>query len=279
MFSRILFPTALQPEENAAFRTALRLALTEHGAITLLHVGDEDREHVPWERYPPVRKTLERWGVLAKDSAMSDVYDKLGIEVRKLAFHASDVATSVQEHMERHRYDLVVMGTEARSSWSRWLRPSKAEPIAEAAHKPALFLPVSGRSPLQGEKDQLVFKRLLLPVGSLADVTTAVPAALAMAERSTTRPVDITLLHVGAGTAVLDQAELPDRDGVVWHRELRDGQVQDRVVELVQQLDIDLVVMATNGTDSLKDDLFGTTTERILRAIERPLLAVPHAAT
>ena len=278
MFARILYPTALQPAENAAFRTALRLAVGARGAITLLHVGDEDRENVPWDRYPPVRKTLEQWGLLPKGSAMSDVYDQLGLDVRKLAFHSSDVASSVQEHMERHGYDLVVMGTEGRSSWGRWLRPSKAEPIAEAAHKPVLFLPVTGRAPLHGAEENLVFKRLLVPVGSLADVDTALAAAIAMAERSSARPVDITLLHVGTDRSVLDRAELPEEKSVVWHKELRDGQVLDRIVEVVELLDIDLVVMATNGTDSLKDDLFGTTTERILRSIERPLLAVPHPA-
>ena len=123
-----------------------------------------------------------------------------------------------------------------------------------------------------------MFKRLLVPVGSLADVDTALTAAIAMAERSSARPVDITLLHVGTDRSVLDRAELPEEKSVVWHKELRDGQVLDRIVEVVELWDIDLVVMATNGTDSLKDDLFGTTTERILRSIERPLLAVPHPA-
>jgi nucleotide-binding universal stress UspA family protein len=278
MFSRILYPTALHPEEGVAFHTALRLALGARGSITLLHVGKEDRENVPWERFPAVRKTLEKWGLLPEGSATGDVYEQLGLSVRKLALHASNVAESVQEHMEHHGYDLVVMGTEARSSWGRLLRPSKAEPIAEAAHRPTLFIPMDGRPPVQGRDATLGYQCILVPVGSVADAEVAVPAAMAMAEFSKADAVQLTLLHVGDDRAVLDRAKLPDSPRVSWHRTLRKGSVQEQIVEVVGALDIDLVVMATNGTDSLKDDIFGTTTEQTLRAIERPLLAVPHPA-
>ncbi|MCB0769823.1 MAG: universal stress protein [Flavobacteriales bacterium] len=278
MYSRILFPTALHPEEDAAFHTALRLALGARGSITLLHVGKEDREHVPWDRFPPVRKTLEKWDLLPAGSAVGDVHQHLGLSVRKLALHASNVTGSVQEHMEHHGYDLVVMGTEARSSWGRLLRPSKAEPIAEAAHRPTLFVPRSGRSPVHGQKAELRFQRLLVPVRSVPDASVAIPAAMAMAACSLSEPLEITLLHVGEDTTVLDHLKLPDPPNVTWHRAVRSGSVKEQIANAVDALDIDLVVMATNGVDSLKDDIFGTTTEQTLHTVERPVLAVPHPA-
>ena len=50
------------------------------------------------------------------------------------------------------------------------------------------------------------------------------------------------------------------------------------LVEAIQDFHPDLVVMATAGHHGLMDALRGSTTERVLRAIHCPLLAVSVAA-
>ena len=273
--SRILFPTALLDEEKAAFRTALRFALQARGCLTLLHIGEEDREHVPWERFPAVRRTLEEWRLLDQNSLPEAVHERLGLSVRKQALHATDVAMSVQEYMERHQQDLVVMATEGRSSWSRVLRPSRAEPIAEVARKPTLFLPTQGRSLLKGEGQTVKIERILVPVSSVLDVERVKPFVIAMAGLSEQDTV-VTWLHVSEGHGFFDQVDLTVMPGVRWVTLVRQGKVQEALQEAARTTECDLVVMATHGTDSLTDELFGTTTERFLRAGERPVLAVPH---
>jgi nucleotide-binding universal stress UspA family protein len=51
--------------------------------------------------------------------------------------------------------------------------------------------------------------------------------------------------------------------------------VVDTIVATADQLDVDLIVMATEGRHGFLDALRGSTTEAVLRRAGRPLLAVP----
>jgi len=42
-----------------------------------------------WARFPPVRKTLERWQVLAPGSPRSAVFEKLAVRVTKVSARAA----------------------------------------------------------------------------------------------------------------------------------------------------------------------------------------------
>jgi nucleotide-binding universal stress UspA family protein len=56
------------------------------------------------------------------------------------------------------------------------------------------------------------------------------------------------------------------------------GEPTTALVEAIREFDPDLVVMTTAGHHGFMDVLRGSTTERVLRAIPCPLLAVSVAA-
>ena len=84
----------------------------------------------------------------------------------------------------------------------------------------------------------------------------------------------ITLLHVG------DQTGMPSvqaEDGPQWTfaRMHRDGDPVDEIAAAAEFVRADLIVMPTEGRQGVFDALRGSTTERVLRRVRCPVLAVP----
>lgn len=273
---RILFPTALRDEDLEALRAALRLTLLCGGRLTILHVGDEDREHVDWSRYPHVREVLNEWGLLPAGSSVEDIAEKLGIRVRKHALHAGDVKSAVAGFIGSHPCDLLVLPTEVRTGAGRLWRPSVAEAIAGASGIPALFVPTHVPTPLRPVDGAWALKRMLVPVRDRSCFDAVLPWLSFLASASIEQPVDITLVHAGKSTAVLEGIDAPAGAATIWHRVQVDGDVLPAILRVAGGTDTDLVVMATDGHDGIGDGLFGSTTERLLREMCGPLLAVPR---
>ena len=60
--------------------------------------------------------------------------------------------------------------------------------------------------------------------------------------------------------------------------ELRSGDVPETILTAASERAADMIVMTTNGRDTLGQVLRGSTTERVLRAAKCPVLAVPERA-
>ena len=56
---------------------------------------------------------------------------------------------------------------------------------------------------------------------------------------------------------------------------LRDGIPADIIVKLSDEMDIDLIVMGTNGRDSLSDYILGSTTQKVVEKSKCPVLVMP----
>jgi nucleotide-binding universal stress UspA family protein len=79
------------------------------------------------------------------------------------------------------------------------------------------------------------------------------------------------------------EAELPamvvqEKPGWTWQQRVLTGEPAPALVEAVKEFEPDLVVMTTAGHHGFMDVLRGSTTERVLRAIRCPLLAVSDTA-
>jgi hypothetical protein len=81
LIANILHPTDFSEASLTAFHHALRAALIAKSGFTLLHVATGDEGEVM--DFPGVRETLERWGILPKDSPRSAV-SQLGIGLSKV---------------------------------------------------------------------------------------------------------------------------------------------------------------------------------------------------
>jgi len=56
---------------------------------------------------------------------------------------------------------------------------------------------------------------------------------------------------------------------------LRDGAPADIIIKLANEIGADLIVMGTNGRDSLSDYIIGSTTQKVLKKSKCPVLVMP----
>jgi len=271
----ILHPTDLSEDGLAAFAHALAIALVGRTKLTLLNVSDEgDRSGLEWSRFPAVRPTLERWGLLEADSPRGAVERRLGVRIAKVSRKGDEPVKAIVRHLDERPADLLVLATAGRRGLPKWIERSVAERVARRARLPTLFVPTGARGFVDPDHGHLSLRHILLPVDESPRPDLALAFAVRAAERLGDGEVAIHLLHVGEASE-LPTLVLPRSPCVHWKQLQRAGSVVDGIVAEAGAVSADLVVMPTAGREGLLDVLRGSHTEQVLRRIRCPLLAVP----
>jgi len=269
----VLHPTDFSAASERAFANALAIALLRKTKLTLLPV--RGRGATPdWASFPPVRRTLERWGLLDPGSAQAEVWARLKVEVAKVEIRSPHPTLAITRYLDTHPHDLIVLATEGEAGLPTWFSRSTAEAIAGATGTAALFVPATAdRGLVSLENGAYSLRNILLPVDHRPDASQAVEIATRAAGTFGEEPVHITLLHVGAGNAPWPRIT----DGPAWkfRREERVGDVVTGILAAAEGTRADVIVMPTAGEDGLLEMLRGSTTEQVVRRARCPVLAVP----
>jgi len=274
--SSVVHATDFSPASERAFAHALAIAVLRRASLALLHVTSDG--HRDWTGFPAVRKTLERWNLLAPGTKQEEVLDAVGVRVSKIEIASRFPSLAVASYLDAHPADLLVVATEGREGVGRWLHGSKAEAMARWSRTMTLFVPADApRGFVAAADGTLTLESVLVPVDRTPEPSAAIELARRTAEVAGDGEVRIALLHVG------DEASMPQlttRDGAGWkfERECRPGDPVEEIVAAADRLRASLVVMPTAGRHGVFEALRGSTTERVLRRASCPVLAVPAAA-
>ena len=269
---RIFHPTDFTEASEIAFVHALKLAAHTHGRLTMLH--NESHEHIQhWSEYPKVRNVLERWGFLPPHSQREDVA-QLGLSIAKIAAREATPVEGALDYLQRHPHDLIVLATHQYAGLARLTHPAVAEPLVRKAGEMALFVPEGADGFVAIESGAVTLHNILIPVDHLPAPQMALEAASVIAAALNCNRVRFTVLHVGDASA-FPQVHVPAREAVGWHKVVKSGNVEAAILETAHECKADLIVMATAGRHGVVDALRGSTTERIVRNAEVPVLAVP----
>ncbi|MGI9236310.1 MAG: universal stress protein [Woeseiaceae bacterium] len=271
----VLHPTDFSDASHRAFAHALAISLLRQTELTILHVGNEKAEDVDWASFPQVRETLERWNLLEPGSRRSEVFAKLRVAVRKLALRSGNPSRAVVGFLERQEHDLIVVATDGLVQGNKaWLQRSDAEAIARGSRAMTLFVPTrTNRALVSIEDGELNLKNVVVAIDAAIKPDGAVEFARRAAEIIGDGNVAISLIHVGEQMPPLPN--LPKGNGWNWRTALRQGEPVESILGAAEDLAADLIVMTTNGRDTLNQALWGSTTERVLRNAKCPVLAVP----
>ena len=269
----IVHATDFSPADERAFAHALAVALLVQADFTILHVTSD--ASTDWSGFPAVRKTLERWKLLEPGSAQEAVFDKLGVNVRKVAIPSRFPAAALSGYLETNPAELLVVATAGREGAARWIRGSTAEAMSRWSRTMTLFVPNDAQRNIVALADgNLTLDNVLIPVDRTPDASAAVEFAVRAAEVMSDDKTTITLLHVG------DESEMPSvrtPEGAHWTfaRVHRKGDAVDEIAAAAEAVRANLIVMPTEGRHGVFDALRGSTTERVLRGARCPVLAVP----
>jgi nucleotide-binding universal stress UspA family protein len=273
----ILHPTDFSESSTTAFAHALALAVRRQTTLTLLHVGVGDDPIDRWIRFPSVRATLERWGLLSQGSDRSAVFEQLGVKLGKVSLDARRPLPVILKYLEERPADLLVLATAGKESLSRWLHGSVAEPLARRSRTMTLFVPAGTRGFVSLSDGQASVHNILLPLDRKPDPMSAIDFATRAAEVMGDGSTTITALHArpGGKAAGLGMSALPEGAGWTWNRLMREGPPIETILETAGKISADLIVMATSGHQGIVDALRGSTTEQVVRKAPCPILAVP----
>jgi nucleotide-binding universal stress UspA family protein len=269
-FVRSIFhPSDFSKASELAFAHALAIALLRRTELVIMHAG---RESIgDWARFPPVRKTLERWQVLAPGSPRSAVFEKLAMRVAKVSASGDPVKASLAQ-IEKQKPDLVVLATRGKHGLPLWLKPSISQSIARRSKAMTLFVPRGCRG-IVSMDGVIRLHRILLPVDDEPDSQEAVIRALRAAEAFGDDGVEIVILHANGRS--IPNLNYPQSAACSWKEMRRNGEAVEVILDAAQNADV--IVMATEGRQGAFDALRGSVTERVVRGASCPVLAVPAA--
>ena len=269
---RIFHPTDFSEDSQVAFAHALKLAVAYRAELTIMHV-DPDVSPEGFEDFPRVRPTLAKWGLLPESSTKGDV-TTLGLQIRKVRALASDAKQAIIHHLTTTPTDLMVLATHHHEGFARWVHHSLAEPVSRHMHVKTLFVPSHIQGFVARDTGKTSLNRLLLPISTTPPAQPAIEAATALVSQLNASPVTLTLVHAGT-EAEANTLVLPEKPNWSWNRLYGKGDPVEWILAAGAEFDVDLIVMATKGQDSLLDVLRGSTTERVLRGARCPVLAIP----
>ncbi len=272
----VLHPTDLSVASEHAFAHALRIALAGKTRLYVLHVEPKDTEPVDWSAFPSVRRMLAAWGALEEDAAPSEVAERLGIHLVKAQVHNRDTVQAILQFLARHPSDLVVLSTHGREGMPRWLQGSVAEPVARQANAETLFIPVGARGFIDPDSGKVRLRQVLIPVDQSPRPESAVEAAWQLCGLLGAGEAILHLLYVGE-PGDMPAVEVPRAAAGQIRRTSKVGAAVDTILAVANELDVDMIAMATAGRQGFLDAIRGSTTERVLRHAPCPVLAVPAA--
>ena len=273
ILQHVFHPTDFSPDSDAAFAHALKASLVAKATLTMLHVSTGREES--WTEFPGVRQTLERWGLLPKNSPRSAV-PELGIDVRKIVTKDKDPVKSVLGYLENAPNDLIVLATHQDKGQGLWQEKSVAQPMARKSRQMTLFVPVGVKGFVSFQDGAVSLKNILIPVAPVPKAQPAIQAAVRIAQQLNCPTGRFTILHVGDDTT-MPEVNCPELPGWEWTKLSQKGEIIEVILQTARATEADLIVMSTEGHNGFLDALRGSHSEQVLRQCACPLLAIPAA--
>lgn len=214
-----------------------------------------------------------------------------GVKVETVVEEGSP-AERILGGIDRHRADLVVMGTHGVSGFERLLLGSVTEKVVRKAGCPVLTVPPRAQS-----RSRLPFRRILCPIDFSPPSAAALARALSMAQEA---EAELLLLHVlewpiGREPAVLPAFKLAEfhvfreqeaaaelekivppsvRDWCKPSTHLVHGKPYEQILAMAGDRGVDLIVIGVHGRGALDVALFGSTTNQVIRGARCPVLTI-----
>jgi nucleotide-binding universal stress UspA family protein len=298
---RVLYPTDFSPCAQQALAHATSLARRFSAELHLVHALAP-----PWEElYDSAgygvpssdASDRSRESAAARLGELADHPLTAGLRLTTGLCEGQPPGPAILDYAQRHRIDLIAMGTHGRRGPARLLLGSVAEEVARHSECPVLA--VRERT---GDESPATFlpRRVLVPFDFSGPARQALAAAAEIARRCDYR---LLLLHVveergvpqeygplpqcapdavecAVGVARLRLVDLlahlaPDVPGDV---EVRSGRPATEIVSAAARPGVDMIVMSTLGLTGLRRLLFGSTAEEVLRLASVPVLLVKAPA-
>ncbi len=289
LFKRIMVPLDGSKLSENALAPAVALARASQAELILLSV--------PIMKHVMVMPEYSGYATLLPEQSLEDsryalreylehlrdkrLDDELIVHIEVVD---GDEASVIVDRAFAETVDLIVMATHGRSGLSRWMMGSVTEKVLQQAHCPVFVV-----------RNDKPIERILITLDGSAASEAALEPGLVLAQALA---ADATLLQVQSGQDYVSPQEVDRLDTVEKGLGMRlqdsvyyaaeayldylktryevmldepletaviDGPPARRIIQFIEDNEMDLVVMATHGRTGLKRWLYGSVTEKVLR--------------
>jgi nucleotide-binding universal stress UspA family protein len=264
----IIVATHDDAEPSSSFSHAVKITLATAGQLEIIDI----RQDANLTGVTNVRATLERWGLLLPGSSRHDV-EKLGIHIKKIIKSGKHTA-EIKKRLQKRTHDLLVIGVGKDRGIKHLFGRDIVAYLSGCSRQTTLYIPDASKPFINPDTGIASLNKILMPVAEYP------PPDKSLAILNNLKPLipniqaEITWLHYGdVFPAINDQ--IPE--GFTFNRMLRpqDGFPIARVIlQESSKLNADLIIMTTNGRDTISQRFAGSITEQVVAKSSCPVLAV-----
>lgn len=263
----IIHPVHQEHNVLQPFAHAVKLAQASKGALEIIDVRSKDKKTT---ETPSVRTLLEQWGVLPAQSTRSAVAD-LGLKVTKI-IKSGNKKREITKRFNRHDHDILVIGTQPHKHLPRFFGTDLEELLAQYFNETTLFIPQRGRSFVHEKTGAVSIDCIVVPVAESTDCEPSFHLLKQLISLFPDLKPKVIGLHVGVTFPHVSPSLL---EGINWSEVVRPASISSSIIDVANAEKADLILMTTNGRDSLSQKIIGSNTEQVLRHAPCPLFAVP----
>ncbi|MDQ2052403.1 universal stress protein [Natronolimnohabitans sp. A-GB9] len=289
MLETILVPTDGSPGAEATIGHAIELATTHGGAVHALSVVDppsgsatlsaDDREELSTASEKRAREMTIR---------ITDQAEEHGVDAAR-AVREGVPHEEILAYVDEHDVDMIVMGTHGRTGADRARLGSTTERVITLADVPVLSVRLTDDPDVDAVDG---YDRIVVPTDGSDDAERAAEYALDIAEGydaevyavyvvdTTTYALEdaprsiIGLLEEGGRNATETVAEMARERDLDVTTTVRRGDPAAELLEYAPGVDADLLAMGTRGEAVGTGRLLGSTTARVVRRSEIPVVTL-----
>lgn len=281
-FKTILHPTDFSEQSMVAFSHALKLALEEKARLILMYVQEGNNTLLEWEKFPKVRDTLQKWGLVEANVKRKDIYEKLGVDIQKVIGKGENIKDSVTGIVYEEKVDLIVLSTHGREGFPGWFNSSISESIARHSLVPTLFIPHSTKPFVNAENGELNLSTILIPIDHKPKPQRAVEFGINMGKIYGAGKSQINIMHViekknNSAEEEIPEINIPKNEDCIVRTEVKNSSIIEEISRVANEINADLIVIPTEGRNGFLDAVFGSTSEQVLRHSNCPTLSIPVA--
>lgn len=290
MYDTVLVPTDGSDHSLRAAEHGSALARAFDARLHVVSVVDRRLEKGPLsfgELREEIREELRADSRRAIERVEEVLEDPTGVQTAVLEGAPVD---EILGYAAEHAIDLVTMGTQGRTGLDRYVAGSVAEGVVRRADVPVLTVRATDWS-----RGVDAYESILVPTDGSEFADVAVGPALAIAERfdahvhvlhvvdvrsvaasgGYTPPSEVLENFRSLGQAAVEDIAARARDaGLAVTTHVLEGMPAAGVLDCAEDADVDAIAMATAGRTGLNRFLLGSTTERVIRHADVPVLAV-----
>lgn len=288
MYDAILVPTDGSEHAQRAATHARQLATAFDAEVHVLAVVDVSDAAGPFDAGGVDETYVERLETDSRGS-LDDVRDLLGPDlVVQTALRRGDAVEEILTYAEEADVDALAMGTHGRTGIRRFVAGSVTETVLRESPVPVLTVRATDRSEVTGTYDEI-----MLPTDGSDAASAAFEHGIAVAAAFDARvhavnvvdiaalssedplPANVLEIRRDAGQDAVERAAAMAREsGLETVTAVRDGYPASDLLEYADENEIEMIAMGTTGQTGLSRFLLGSTTERVVRHAEIPVLAV-----